>query len=127
MHRIIRAIPKFEMSLILDVHAKGDHRWLIVDTLLVAVGAPSRRNAQIVIDGLSDAVERYFQGAVRTSEDDDPIVGFGYEIRSHSSWIQFVSSHLAADKHKFSHEQLWIHGARVRVLVRLTAFLPCRC
>ena len=38
--------------------SKVDHGWVIVDTLLVAAGATSRRNAPIVIDGLRDAVER---------------------------------------------------------------------
>ena len=70
------------MALILDIHAQGEHGWEIVDTLLIEISAPSRRNAPIVIDGLRDAVERYFQGAVRTSEDDELIVGFDYEIRS---------------------------------------------
>ena len=112
------------MSLILDIYANGEPGWTIVDTLVVAIRAPDRRNAPIVIDGLRDAVERYFQGAVRTSENDELIVGFDYEIRSRASWLQFVASHLAADEYEFSHEQFWVQGARVRVLVR---FIPRTC
>ena len=94
MHLVKRIISGVVMALILDIHAQGEHGWEIVDTLLIEISAPSRRNAPIVIDGLRDAVERYFQGAVRTSEDDELIVGFDYEIRSHASWFQFVSTHL---------------------------------
>jgi hypothetical protein len=112
------------MALILDVQTHTERGWAWNNTFVISVPASIVPNAPVVIDGVRDAVETYFQGALRTAEDDDLIVGFDCEIRSHSSWLELVTAYLAADKNEFSHEEFWVQGARVQVFVR---FVPRSC
>jgi hypothetical protein len=80
-----------------------------------------RPEGPIVIEGLMDAVLRYFEGSLDSRYRDCMFVGRDDTIEAEPVWRQFVEAYLSSQSHTFSHEVVWVVGPGMSVRV---AFIP---
>jgi hypothetical protein len=75
----------------------------------------------IAIEGLQDAVLRYFDGALDSSYSDCVVASRDDLIDAEPVWFQFVKAHVAAKSHTFTHEHVWVMGQSTAIRV---TFIP---
>jgi hypothetical protein len=66
----------------------------------------------LAIEVLQDAVLRYLDGTLDSSDGDCVISSRDDLIDTEPVWLQFVKGHVAAKGHTFSHEIVWVVGNR---------------